>query len=198
VLVGVGLGLLGVALLVGPGRIAGGPGADPLGAGVLVLASMSWAIGSLYSRRAALPASPFLATAMEMLAGGALLAMAGLATGEVARLDLEAVSGRSLAALGYLVGMGSLVGFTAYIWLLRVERPARVATYAYVNPVVAMLLGWALAGEPLAGRTLLAAAVILAAVVAITTARAGSPGAPEPRVARAAAATALRPAEECE
>ncbi len=198
VLVGVGLGLLGVALLVGPGRIAGGPGADPLGAGVLVLASMSWAAGSLYSRRAALPASPFLATAMEMLAGGALLTLAGIATGEVGRLDLAAASARSLAAFGYLVGMGSLVGFTAYIWLLRVERPARVATYAYVNPVVAMLLGWALADEPLSARTLLAAAVIVAAVVAITTARARLPESRETAVAGVAPATPLRPLEDCE
>jgi drug/metabolite transporter (DMT)-like permease len=182
VLVGVALGLVGMALLVGPGEIAGGPGADPLGAAVLVLASVSWAIGSLYSRRAPLPSSPLVATAMEMLAGGALLVLAGLASGEAARLDLAAASPRSLLAFGYLVALGSLVGFTAYVWLLRVAAPARVATYAYVNPVVAVLLGWALAGEPLTPRILVAAAVIVAAVVAITTAgtEAQRPQAPAP------------------
>jgi drug/metabolite transporter (DMT)-like permease len=172
VLLGIGLGLAGVALLVGPGRFAGASAVDPLGALVLVLASLCWATGSLYSRRARLPASPLLGTAMEMLAGGALLLLAGLLTGEAAKLDLGAASPKSLLAVGYLVVFGSLVGFTAYIWLLRVTRPALVATYAYVNPVVAVFLGWAFAGEPLSARTLLAAAIIIGGVVLITTHRA--------------------------
>lgn len=172
VMVGLMLGFTGIALLVGPGKLAGGRQVDLVGAAVLILASLSWATGSLYSRRAQLPASPLLATAMEMLAGGALLLIASLFTGEWTRFDSSALSLRSWLALGYLIVFGALVGFTAYIWLLRVSTPAHVSTYAYVNPVVAIFLGWAFAGEPLTARTLLAAAVIVVAVVIITTYRA--------------------------
>lgn len=191
VLLGVALGLAGVALLVGPGHFAGGHGVDPLGAGVLLLGALCWATGSLYSRRAPLPSSPLLGTAMEMLGGGACLAVAGLLSGEWHRLDLAAASPRSLLAVAYLVIFGSLVGFTAYVWLLRVCTPPLVATYAYVNPVVAVFLGWAFAGEPVTGRTLLAAAVIVGAVVLITTYRARPQAVTvevkhEPRVERAA------------
>jgi drug/metabolite transporter (DMT)-like permease len=178
-LVGVAIGLAGVALLVGPGRFAGGEGADPLGGLVLLVASLCWATGSLYSRRAELPPSPFLGAAMQMVAGGAGLVAAGFLHGEAATLDLAAASARSLGALAYLVVFGSLIGFTAYIWLLRVSTPALVSTYAYVNPVVAVLLGWAFAGEPVTPRTLLAAGVIVGAVVLITTAR-SRPGAATP------------------
>jgi drug/metabolite transporter (DMT)-like permease len=171
VLMGIGIGLVGVGLLVGSGRVAGGQAVDPLGAGVLVLASLSWASGSLYARRAPLPSSPLLGTAMEMIGGGLCLAVAGLIAGEHQRLDLAAASPKSLLAVVYLVVFGSLVGFTAYVFLLRHTRPALVATYAYVNPVVAVLLGWALADEPLTARTLLAGAVIVGAVVLITTHR---------------------------
>lgn len=172
VMVGLLLGLFGIMLLVGPGKLAGARQVDLVGAAVLILASLSWASGSLYSRRAQLPASPLLATAMEMLAGGALLLIASLLVGEWARFDSSTLSLRSWLALGYLIIFGALVGFTAYIWLLRVSTPAHVSTYAYVNPVVAIFLGWAFAGEPLTARTLLAAAVIVAAVVIITTYRA--------------------------
>ena len=171
VLLGIAIGLAGVGLLVGPGQGAGGQAVDPLGAGVLVLASLSWATGSLYARRAPLPSSPLLGTAMEMIGGGLCLAVAGLIAGEHRRLDLAAASPKSLLAVAYLIVFGSLVGFTAYVFLLRHTRPALVATYAYVNPVVAVLLGWALAGEPLTARTLLAGAVIVGAVVLITTHR---------------------------
>ncbi|HZG42803.1 MAG TPA: EamA family transporter, partial [Longimicrobium sp.] len=129
----------------------------------------AWSIGSIHARGATLPASAFLATGMEMLCGGALLLVAGAARGELAGLDPAAFSGRSLAALAYLVVFGSLVGFTAYIWLLGVSSPARVSTYAYVNPVVAVFLGWAMAGEAVTARVLVAAAVIVAAVAVITT-----------------------------
>lgn len=169
---GVALGLAGLALLVGPNAFLGGGRVDLLGAGVLVLASLSWAVGSLYARRAPLPGSPLLATAMEMLAGGALLVVLGLATGEAGVVDPAAVSLRSWLALLYLIVFGSLVGFTAYIWLLGVSTPARVSTYAYVNPVVAVLLGWALASEPLTPRMVVAAAIIVCAVAAITTGQA--------------------------
>ncbi|MBI4512744.1 MAG: drug/metabolite exporter YedA [Gemmatimonadetes bacterium] len=169
VIAGLVLGFGGLVMLVGPGRLAGGGRVDLIGAGVLLTGSISWALGSLYSRSARLPTSPLLATAMEMLAGGVLLLSVGALTGEAWRVDLSAVSPRSILALGYLVAFGSLVGFTTYIWLLRVSTPARVSTYAYVNPLVALFLGWALAGEALTGRTLIAAATILGAVALITT-----------------------------
>ena len=168
---GIAVGFLGLGILVGPAELLGGGAADPLGAAVLLLASVLWAVGSVYSRRAALPESPFQATAMEMLAGGALLVLVGSAAGEWGRLDPAAVSGRSLAALAYLVVFGSCVGFTAYIWLLRHVEVAKVSTYAYVNPVVAVFLGWLLAGEPVTARTLAAAAVIVVAVAFITSSK---------------------------
>jgi drug/metabolite transporter (DMT)-like permease len=168
---GLALGLGGLAILVGPEQVLGGGHVDHLGAVVLALGTLSWAAGSLYSRHAHLPASPMLATAMEMLGGGVLLLLAAGARGEWARVDPGAVSLRSALAVGYLIVFGSLVGFTAYIWLLRATTPARVSTYAYVNPVVAMVLGWALAGEPLTPRTLVAAAIIIAAVALITWSR---------------------------
>jgi drug/metabolite transporter (DMT)-like permease len=165
VVAGLVLGLAGLALLIVPGRLAGR--VDPVGAGVLLLGSFCWAFGSLHARVADLPKSGFLATAMEMLAGGAWLLVFGLATGQAGKLTLAAVSARSLLSLGYLVVFGSLIGFTAYIWLLKATTPARVSTYAYVNPVVAVLLGWAFAGEPITLRTFLAAAVIVGAVALI-------------------------------
>ena len=167
VTLGLGLGLFGIVLLVSPGQAAGGDNANPLGVLVLVLAALSWSIGSLYSRKARLPSEPLVATAMEMLAGGALLLVAGLLSGEAGQIRLDQVSPRSLLALGYLIVFGSLLGFSAYIWLLRVSTPARVSTYAFVNPVVAVFLGWTLAGESLTPRTLIAAAVIVTAVVLI-------------------------------
>jgi drug/metabolite transporter (DMT)-like permease len=169
--VGLALGLAGVVLLIGPVNLAGGEGIDLIGAGVLLFAALSWAGGSLYSRQAQLPSAPLLGTAMEMLAGGALLLLVGGLTGEWARLDLVAVSSRSLLALGYLVLFGSLVGFTAYLWLLRNTTPARASTYAYVNPMIAVFLGWAVLGELLTWQTLLGAAVIVSAVVLINAGR---------------------------
>ena len=168
---GLALGLGGLAVLVGPEQVLGGGHVDHAGAVVLALGSLSWAAGSLYSRHAHLPAVPMLATAMEMLGGGVLLLLAAGARGEWPQVSLAAISLRSALSVGYLVVFGSLVAFTAYIWLLRATTPARVSTYAYVNPVVAMLLGWALAGEPLAPRTLLAAAIIITAVAMITLSR---------------------------
>ncbi|HYN88651.1 MAG TPA: drug/metabolite exporter YedA [Ardenticatenaceae bacterium] len=172
-------GFAGVALLIGP-RNWSGSAVDLVGAGAVVFASFSWAVGSLYSRRAELPASALLATSIEMLAAGMLLLLVGTAGGEWARLDPGQVSLHSALALGYLVVFGSLIAFSAYVWLLRATTPAIVSTYAYVNPVVALVLGWALAGEALTPRTLLASAVIVAGVVIITTQRAGTTPAPGP------------------
>ena len=168
VVAGLVVGLLSLGFLVVPGRLRGGAGhVDPLGAAVLLTASLSWAAGSLYSRRVKLPVSTFLAIAMEMIAGGAVLWVVGLAFGEAGRLQLAAVSAKSLLALGYLIVFGSLAGFSAYMWLLQVTTPARVSTYAYVNPVVAVLLGWAIAGEAVTLRMGLAAAGIVGAVALI-------------------------------
>ena len=165
VIVGLALGLGGLALLMAPGNLAGR--VDPLGAGALIAGSFSWAFGSLLSRTAKLPKSGFLAAAMEMIAGGIWLLLFGVATGQAGQLTVAALSVKSLVSLGYLVVFGSLVGFTAYIWLLGATTASRVSTYAYVNPVVAVLLGWAFAGEAMTLRTALAAAIIVVAVALI-------------------------------
>jgi drug/metabolite transporter (DMT)-like permease len=171
VIAGLVLGIIGIVVLVGPGAFAGSGRVDPIGAAVLMAASLFWAAGSIYSRSAPHPPAPLLSTGMQMLAGGAGLLLAGAVHGELAQLGGMRPSTRSVLAMSYLIVFGSLVGFTAYVWLLRVSTPAKVATYAYVNPVVAVFLGWALAGEPVTRRTLIAAAVIVGAVALITTAQ---------------------------
>jgi len=187
VIFGVLLGLIGIAVMVGPAKLAGGGRVDPAGAAALILASLSWAAGSVYTRaigKDALPSSALLTTAMQMLCGGALLLLVGTVLGNWSRLDLANISMRSVLAVLYLIVFGALIGYTAYIWLLGVVTPARVSTYAYVNPVVAVLLGWLLGGEELTTRTLLAAAVIIAAVVFITTSRRSPAPAPATSEAR--------------
>jgi drug/metabolite transporter (DMT)-like permease len=171
VLVGVAMGFAGLVLLVGPGNIMGGGGVDTRSAIVLTAGTLAWAAGSIYSRSLELPRSARLSTGMQMLAGGALLIIVGSLSGEGARLSASAISTRSLLALIYLIFFGAIIGFTAYIWLLTVTTAARVSTYAYVNPLVALILGWALAHEPVSTRTLVAAAVILGAVAIITLAK---------------------------
>src|SRR5687767_7950111 len=164
---GLGIGFGGVILLVGQ---SGAGKIDSLGAVALVAASLFWAAGSLYSRGAPLPSRPLVGTAMEMIAGGLVLAVVSVATGELGRLDLNSVSGESVLGLIYLIVFGSWVGFTAYIWLLRNTRTSLVGTYAYVNPVVAVLLGWWLLEETITLRTLLAGGVIVVGVALIVTA----------------------------
>ena len=161
------LGLGGLVLLVAPGRFGGGEHVDALGAAALLFAALSWTVGSLYSRKAALPRSTSLAVAMEMIAGGLILWIVGLLLGEGGRIHAAQISLRAVLSLGYLVIFGSLIGFSAYIWLLKVTTPARVTTYAYVNPVVAVLLGWAFAGEALTVRIGIATAAIVGAVFLI-------------------------------
>jgi len=167
VLLGLGGGLAGLAFLVAPGKFAGGSHVDLAGAGALLSAALFWAIGSLYARRAKLPASTLLATAMEMLTGGAALILTSGLLREWRSFSFGDVSARSWLALGYLIVAGSLVGFTAYIFLLGATTPARVGTYAYVNPIVAVLLGWAFASEVVTARTVIAALGILGAVAVI-------------------------------
>ena len=169
VIAGLLVGLAGVLLLVGPDQVLGQNRLDMTGIGVLLVAAVSWAAGSLYSRGAVLPSSPLLATSMEMLSGAAALFLGAALTGEFRTFDPAAVTARSWFAVGYLSLFGSIIGFSAYVWLLRVAHASRVATYAYVNPVIAIVLGWSLAGEAFTPQMLLAAAVIVLAVVLIIT-----------------------------
>lgn len=162
------LGFVGVAVLVSPADLLGGAlEVDPVGASVLVLASLSWAIGSVYSRHTPAPESPLMMTGMKMLMGGLFLVALGTVSGEWARLDPTSISLKSWLAFAYLVVFGAVIGFTAYIWLLRNTTLARASTYAYVNPVVAVMLGWVLAGEPLNSRVILAAGIIVVGVVVV-------------------------------
>jgi drug/metabolite transporter (DMT)-like permease len=165
---GLSVGFGGLILLVNP---TGGGRIDPAGAAALVVASLSWAAGSLYARHAPLPKRPLVGTGMEMLAGGVLLALVGAVRGEFAQFDSAAVSLESILGLGYLIVFGSLVAFAAYVWLLRVTRTTLVSTYAYVNPVVAVFLGWAVLAEPITAGTLFAGAIIVVAVALIVSAR---------------------------
>jgi len=164
---GIAAGLLGVALLVGQSAHI-----DPVGAAVILGAALAWAAGSAYGRVAPLPKPPFLSAAMQMLCAAAFLAVAGTAMGEVGRVHPAAISVGSAAAFVYLVVFGSIVAFTAYGWLLRSGAPSvLVSTYAYVNPAVAVLLGWGLAGETVGGRELAAGAIIVASVGMLVLAR---------------------------
>ena len=167
VLAGLALGSAGLLVLVGPGTLFGGERFH-LGACLLLVGgTFAWAWGSLFSRGSRLPSSPLVATAATLVSGGALLALLGVFAGELGRFDPSAVSTKSVVATIYLFIFGSLVGFSAYLWLLRNATVSRVSTYAYVNPIVAVFLGWALAGEPLSPRVLIAAAIIIAAVALI-------------------------------
>jgi drug/metabolite transporter (DMT)-like permease len=169
VVLGLLLGLVGVGVLVGPGGFSGSERIDPLGALVVLAGTVAWAFGSIYQRTAPRPASTPLMSAMQMLCGGAILVAVSLATGQYDGFSLAQVSTRSWIAFVYLIIFGSLFGFSAFVYLLSVTTPARVATYAYVNPVVAVLLGWAFAGEAFTPRMLVAAAIIVGAVAMITT-----------------------------
>lgn len=169
--VGILLGFAGIVLLVSPGELSGGSHVDLVGAAVLIAAAFSWAAGSLYAPRARLPASLTLATGMEMLAGGTFQLITALVTGEWVRLRLDQVSPRSALSFVYLMIFGSIVAFSAFIWLLKVTTTTRVSTIAYVNPVVAVFLGWALAGELVTVQTLLATTIIVIAVAIISTYR---------------------------
>ena len=187
-LLGVLVGFGGVALLIGPGELAGGGQRELVGALIVVLGALLWAAGSLYGRGAALPSSPLLGTSMEMLIGGAGLLILGTLAGQWNQFNPAAFSTKSSAAFIYLIVFGAWIAFSAYVWLLKNAPTPLVATYAYVNPVVAIVLGSLLAGEAVTPRTVLAAAVILGAVVLTTSA-------PPPDDATRRAVTAKRPLE---
>jgi drug/metabolite transporter (DMT)-like permease len=167
--VGIVVGFIGVTLLV-TGRNSGGASVtrNPWGVAALVVAGFSWAAGSLWSRYNAKPDSPWMNAALQMICGGGALLALSIFHGEPAHFHFAQASEQSWWALAYLVVFGSWIGFSAYVWLLKASTPSRVATYAYVNPVIAVLLGRLLLNEPLGMRTLWAAVIILAGVV-ITT-----------------------------
>ena len=164
-------GFAGVGFLLGPAlRFSSNDGRHPaIGMSILLVSSFVWSAGSLYSRSAKHAASPFLTAAQQMLCGGLLLLLGGIVTGELRSFHPRAISMLSLASFTYLVIIGAVVGYTAYIWLLRHCEPAKVATYAYVNPIVAVLLGAAFAGETLSMRVLIAAALIIGSVAIVIT-----------------------------
>ncbi len=166
-------GFVGVGTLFGPGlHVHSTAGRNPaIGISILLVTSFIWSAGSLYSRVAKHAASPFLTAAQQMICGGILLLLAGIVTGELRRFHPGSVSLLSLGSFIYLVLIGAVVGYTAYIWLLRHCDPAKVATYAYVNPIVAVLLGTFFAGETVTVRTLIAAALIIGSVALIITAQ---------------------------
>ena len=167
--VGVGLGFVGVASLVLHHSADGSPAVDRAGAAALIFSAMSWALGSLLSRRETSSRHPLWLVAMKTSTGGGFLLAVALLRGDLALLDPAAASGRSLLSLGYLTIVGTAITFTAYVWLLRHVAPARVATYAYVNPVVAVALGSLVGGERLTGSMLAAAAVIVVSVIIVNT-----------------------------
>jgi drug/metabolite transporter (DMT)-like permease len=166
-------GFVGVGVLFGPGlHLHAIGGRNPaIGIAILLITTLIWSAGSLYSRVAKHAASPFLTAAQQMICGGILLLLAGIVTGEWRRFHPGSISILSLASFVYLVLIGAVVGYTAYIWLLRHCEPAKVATYAYVNPIVAVLLGALFAGETITMRMLIAAALIIGSVALVITAQ---------------------------
>ena len=166
-------GFFGVGILFGPGlHLHSVGGRNPaIGISILLVSTFIWSAGSLYSRVAKHAPSPFLTAAQQMICGGILLLFAGIMTGELPHLRLSSISMLSLGSFIYLVLIGAVVGYTAYIWLLRHCEPAKVATYAYVNPIVAVLLGTLFAGETVTVRTLIAAGLIIGSVALLITAQ---------------------------
>lgn len=168
VALGIALGVVGTVTLVGPSGFSGRASVDLLGVLAVVIATIGWANGSVFAARADLPASPVFSTSLQMLCGGATLVIVGTTLGEWSGFNLAKVSMESWLAFAFLVSFASIVAFTAYTWLTRNASPGMVATYAYVNPIIAVLLGWAINHEPLSNRTFIAAALLVTAVVLMT------------------------------
>lgn len=168
---GIAVGFFGVWLLLNGQSSATDSNANPMqffGAIAVILAAVSWAFGSIYGLRSPVPKSAILTSGMQMFSGGLVLFFVSLITGEFSRFDIAKVSNESLFGLIYLIIAGSLIGFTAYSWLLKNANPAMVSTYAYVNPIVAVFLGWLIAGETFTTQMLIGAGVIVGSVVLIT------------------------------
>jgi drug/metabolite transporter (DMT)-like permease len=170
---GLALGFVGVLVLFGPDALRHNGDLNLLGAAAVLFGTFIWAAGTIYMRSVKMPDSAVISSAMQMLAGGVALTISAALVGETKNFHLAGVTGRSWLALGYLVLFGSIFAFTAYNWLHTVAPPSRVSTYAYVNPVVAVLLGWVLASEPVGPFTVMATVVILIGVALVN--RAPSP-----------------------
>ena len=166
------IGIAGVAVLMGRFLSLGGAPVDTKGAMALLFASISWSVASVMARKLPLPTSKAMSSGAQMLAGGVFLALAAAAGGEFRDFHPWAISVRAWLCLAYLIIAGSIIGFTAYVWLIHHESPTKVGTYAYVNPVVAVLVGYLLGGEALGASTVLGTLFILISVVVITTAKA--------------------------
>jgi drug/metabolite transporter (DMT)-like permease len=169
------IGLGGVAVLVSRSLNLGGAAIDKFGAGALIFASISWSVASAMTRKLPLPQSKVMSSGAQMLAGGVFLTLAAAALGEFRNFHPLAVSREAWLSLLYLIVAGSIIGFTAYVWLIHHESPTKVGTYAYVNPIVAVLVGYFLGGEALSLRTILGTLCVLISVVVITTTRAKKP-----------------------
>ncbi len=167
-LIGVSLGILGIALLVFQSKADGISGFDPIGIVLIFTAAIAWAGGSLVSRYATLPKSPFMNLSIQMLTGGSALMVMGTFRQEWALFEFSSVSFNAWLSLAYLIFFGSIIAYSAYIWLLKNVNPTWVSTYAFVNPVVAVILGWLLAGESLSTNALLAAGVIVLSIFFMT------------------------------
>lgn len=167
VIAGLVLGFIGVAVLIGPAAFHSENNLSLFGAAVVLFCAFLWAAGTMYTQRAWLPSSSSLSSAMQMIMGGVLLCVVGAATGEAGRFHVAGLTLKSVLALAYLTVFGSLVAFTAFTWLHKVSSPTRNSTYAYVNPVVAVFIGWLLAGEPVGFRTLAATVIILSGVALV-------------------------------
>jgi len=164
------LGIVGVTVLVGRSVGIGGAPVDRAGAGALVIAAISWSVAASLSRKLTLPEAKVMSSGAQMLAGGVLLIMAAAVLGEFRGFQVQAVSGGAWLALAYLIVAGSIAGFTAYVWLIHHESPTKVGTYAYVNPVVAVLVGYFFGGEGLGPRTIVGTLLVLVSVLVITIA----------------------------
>jgi len=168
-LAGIALGVVGLVLLVAPSlRAEAAVPLDPWRVGAILLACVTWSAGSIFTRYARSPAEPLTAAAIQMLMGGLWLVLTATALGEPGRFDPAVVTLPSVMSWLYLVFVGSLVGFTTFVWLMKHSTPARVSTYAYVNPIVAVFLGWLILDEPIGPRLLVASAIIIAGVAIIT------------------------------
>lgn len=165
---GICLGFLGLFFLISPENLLKGETVNLTGAIVLIGATLSWSIGSIYTKHAIFPDSQILTVSLQMIAGGILLLLLSLFSGEIFTVNIFLISTKSFLSLLYLISLGSIIAFTAYIWLLKNVGAAKTTTYAYVNPVVAVFLGWTLAGEPLDFKVILSSIVIISAVVLIT------------------------------
>ena len=170
---GIVIGFVGLIILVDPQNISGGTSVDPFGAILLLFAAFTWAAGSVYSKTAHHPKSPMISASMQMISGGIFLLLFSALNGEFSDLNLSLVSVKSSLSLGYLIFFGSIIGFGSYVYILRHASPAHVSTYAYVNPVIAVLLGWFFADEIVDERILIAATFIIFSVILITKFRNG-------------------------